>query len=257
VLTGAIAEDAEEATVSSVAFSPDGRNLVTAGTCPRSGSQAILWNPTKLEKRWWPGQAAITRIDGMSIRDSARLTAAYAPDGRAVALGTSLGMIVLWPYPIPWEHLRRRGERFDPVAYDRHVRRSRVAEITVGRGGEVRRIAFSPDGTSLAAAVGNVVVLWDYQHSDEKPPAVSNRRLLRGHGRAVRWLAFAPDSRTIGTASLDGTLRIWDARETFELSCLDTGAGPLHCLAFAPDGMTVAVGSEGGDIVVIDVDERR
>jgi len=120
----------------------------------------------------------------------------------------------------------------------------------------VRRIAFSPDGTTLAATVGNFVVLWDYQHPGEKTPVASNRRLLRGHAQAVRSLAFASDGRTIATASLDGTLRIWDARETFELSCLDAGAGPLHGLALAPDGMTVAVGSESGDIVILDLDER-
>jgi WD40 repeat protein len=121
----------------------------------------------------------------------------------------------------------------------------------------MRGIAFSPDGKTLAAAVGTAVVLWDYQHPDEKPPAVSNRRLLRGHAGAVRSLAFASDGRTIATASVDGTLRIWDARKAFELSCLDVGAGPLHGLAFAPDGMTVAVGSGWGEIAIIDVDERR
>jgi WD40 repeat protein len=245
-LAGVFTDDLWEAEVSSIAFSPDGRTLVTAGVHPGSGSRAIVWDVMAFER------GAQARIDSMDIRDNDSLTAAYSADGRTIALGSARGLIVLWPYPIPWGYHWRF---IDPVAYDRHVWRSRVAEVKVGRGGAVRRIAFSPDGTTLAAAVGNAVVLWDYRHPNEKPPAVSNRRLLRGHAGAVRSLAFAADGRTIATASLDGTLRVWDTREAFELSCLDAKAGPLHSLAFAPDGMTVAIGSEGGDIVIIDVDK--
>jgi WD40 repeat protein len=246
-LAGAFTGQTGEAEVSSIAFSPDGRNLVTAGTLPPSASRATLWDLQKGGQR---------RIDALNIRDNDSLTAAYSADGRTIALGSARGMIVFWPYPIPWEYSWRRGESIYPGAYDRHLRRSRVAEVTVGGRGAVRRIAFSPDGTTMAAAVGNAVVLWDYQHPDEKPPAVSNRRRLRGHTGTVRSLAFASDGRMMTTVALDGTLRIWDTREALEMSCLDAGAGPLHGLALAPDGMTVAVGGEGGDIAIMDMDER-
>lgn len=241
--------------VSSIAFSPDGQNLVGVGALPRSGAQAMLWDVSVFKSGRRPGLPA-PRIDSLTIKDADWLTPAYSSDGRTIALGGSRGLIVLWPYTIPWEHLRRRDEPFDRVAHDRHVRRSRMVEVRAGGEDPVRRIAFSPDGTTLAAAIGNVVDLWGYRHPEEKLPLVSNRRQLRGHAEYVRSLTFAPDGRTIATVSSDGTLRIWDARENFELSCLDAGAGPLHCLAFAPDGMTVAVGSEGGDIVIFDVDER-
>jgi WD40 repeat protein len=248
-LAGAIFEETGEAGVSSVAFSPDGRNLVTAGALPPSASRATLWDVAAFKKG---GQ---TRIDALDIRDNDSLTAAYSSDGRTIALGSARGMIVLWPYPIPWEYLRRRGTRFDRVAHDRHLRRSRVVEVRAGSEDAVRRIAFSPDNMTLAAAIGNVVDLWDYRHPEEKLPVVSNRRQLRGHTRAVRSLAFAPDGRKIASVSFDGTLRLWDAREGFELSCLDAGGGRLWDLAFARDGMTVAVGSESGDIAIIDMDE--
>jgi WD40 repeat protein len=257
-LNDVIIERTQEASVRSLAFSPDGRNLVTAGGLTGLGSEALLWDVTAFKRDRKPSEPPPI-IGALNFGDNPLVTAAYAPGGRAVALGDRRGTIVLWPYPIDWDYLRRRDEPFDRVAHDRHVRRSRVAEVTADsrHTDPVARVAFSPDGTTLAAAVDDVVVLWDYQHPDEEPPVVSNRRLLRGHARYVPSLAFAPDGRTIATISWDGTLRFWDAREAFELSCLDAGAGPLHGLALAPDGMTAAVGSEGGDIIIIDVDERR
>jgi WD40 repeat protein len=286
-LTVVVAEHAREAGIASVAFSPDGRNLVTVGAHPGMESQAILWDVAAFHyerqdlsrpvlSTTMPGRSShrvsyrlpVARrdrrpgaldpcIEVMNFKYKDWVTATYAPDGRAVALGCSGGTIMLWPDPIPWEHLRRRDEPFDRVVYDQHVRRSRVAEVTVGSGRMVRQVAFSPDGTTLAAVVRDDVLLWDYQHPDEKPPIVSNRRLLRGHAGYVIRLAFAPDGRTIASVARDGTLRFWDSREAIERCCLDAGVGPLRGLAFAPDGMTVAVGSEQGDIVIIDVDERR
>jgi WD40 repeat protein len=211
-LTDAIVEQTGEAGVWSVAFSPDGRNLVTAGGVPGPGSQAILWDVTAFKRDRKPREPS-PRMDALNFTDSL-VTATYAPDGRAVALGGSLGTIVVWPDPIPRDHLRRRDEPFDRAAHDRHEQRSGVAEVTAGSG-----------------------------YTD----AVA---------RYVTSLAFAPDGRTIATVSWDGTLRFWDAREAFELSCLDAGVGLLWGLALAPDGMNAAVGSERGDIVIIDVDER-
>ncbi len=252
---GSQPERSWEPLVSSVAFSPDGQYLVSAGALPRPRSEAILWNATVFNLgriRDLP----VPRIDSLTIKDTDCLTAAYASDGRTIALGGFQGLIVLWLYPNPRESLQKREKRFDSAARGRQVHRSCFVEVRAGSGDPVRRIAFSPDNTTLAAAIGNVVDLWDYRHPEERLPVVSNRRQLRGHADCVRSLAFTPDGRTIATASLDGTLRLWDARETFEFSCLDAGAGPLHCLALAPDGMTVAVGGEQGDIAIIDVDER-
>ncbi|KAG8703636.1 hypothetical protein FRC11_010568, partial [Ceratobasidium sp. 423] len=70
----------------------------------------------------------------------------------------------------------------------------------------VASTAFSPDGTSIALAVGNTVMLID---------ASNGRKLfdpLEGHTREVRSVAFSPDGTRIVSTSYDKTIRIWNAQ---------------------------------------------
>jgi hypothetical protein len=68
--------------------------------------------------------------------------------------------------------------------------------------GAAGHIAFSPDGTRLAAAGGTVIRVWD---TEGKPLFV-----FRGHLGNVSDLAFAPDGRTLVSTSEDGTALVWD-----------------------------------------------
>jgi WD40 repeat protein len=80
------------------------------------------------------------------------------------------------------------------------------------------------------------VMLWE----------VSTGRLrgaLGGHTDLVHALAFAPDGKTLATASNDGTARIWDVRWRKERVLLKGDAGVLLGVAFTPDGKTLATGN--------------
>lgn len=110
-------------------------------------------------------------------------------------------------------------------------------------GGEIRVMAYSPDGTTLVTGgADNAVRMWD----------TGSGALLRsvvGHSTAVTAIAFSPDGQTLATATGDGIVRLWDAGTGYLLRAL-RGSGPA--LAFVPDGSWLASGGGEGKVTLLD-----
>ena len=116
-----------------------------------------------------------------------------------------------------------------------------------GHPGGVVRVAFSPDGRSLAAGgSSSVVTVWD----------VATRRVahsLSGEGHQGV-LAFSPDGKFLSTGSSDGKVRVWSLPEGTLHAGLDHSSSkdPLqyvYALAYSRDGRFLASG--GGVRTVI------
>lgn len=117
-----------------------------------------------------------------------------------------------------------------------------------GHGGEIKAVAFSPDGkTVLSAALDFRVRLWDLHTGTLK-------QTLGGDiGEGGIWCAaFSPNGQIIaGGASQGeydsgtGEVKLWD-RHTGKLKrTLRPHGEVVVCLAFSPDGKTLASGAQG------------
>jgi WD40 repeat protein len=134
--------------------------------------------------------------------------------------------------------------------------------------GYVRSVAYSPDGSTLAAGYAGGVVLWDV--------ATRRRRateLLPVKEGYVESVAFSPDGNTLaaGYSVLSGRdvvvvagggVVLWDVavRRRRAAEPFPVAEGGVEAVAFSPDGNTLAAGYGGrviagqGGVVLWDVD---
>ena len=130
----------EAATVTAVAFSPDGRLLATGSGqtdsnqyMTASSGAVVLWDVTDPAH---PVQTARLLAGGVWVR-----AVAFSPDGRVLASGKG-ATVNLWDVT-------------DPV-------HPAAAAALIGHGGEVLGVAFSPDGQLLASCGADTTVrLWE------------------------------------------------------------------------------------------------
>lgn len=84
---------------------------------------------------------------------------------------------------------------------------------------------------------------------------------LTGHSNYVSAVAFSPDGRTVATASIDRTLRLWDISNPTKPIAVGqplTGhTSDVPGLAFSPDAHTLASASADNAIRLWDIDANQ
>jgi WD40 repeat protein len=244
-----------------VAFSPDGRHLVSGGKGIDGAGEVLIWDATPLVERASP--EPLRTLDHLANRPHV----AYSPDGRWIA--ASGKVVELWDADTGRLRLTLPGPASD-VAFSPDGKRI-VANnnLLAGGGGSVKvwnaetgrellslrghtgiiwGVAFSPDGTRIASAgySDQTVRLWD----------AKNGRLLHtllGHTDLVATVAFQPGGRQVASAGGDGTMRLWDAETGREVAKLRGHTDYIYRVAYSPDGRRLASASWDGTIKVWDV----
>jgi eukaryotic-like serine/threonine-protein kinase len=214
-----------EAFAGGVAFSPDGRLLVTTG---------------RLGDRGEPGTFCIREV-----RTGAKLiecdfgnaqghAGEYSPDGRWFALDVT-NAIVLLDVEHGWKE-RRRLQGHTGVIWQ--ISWAPIADPHANLANEPRGMRL------VSASADKTARVWD---------AATGRELgrLEGHGDVVRNALFSPDGRAIATGSLDGTVRLWDAETFTELTPRYQPSGAVMGLAFSRNGRWLAVGSHFDGLVTL------
>ena len=84
-----------------------------------------------------------------------------------------------------------------------------------------------------------------------------NVSLQIGHVESISDFDFSPDGRTLATASINGTLLLWDVASGRELRRIDTELRGLTSISFSPDGHSIALGSGYGSVQLRDAATGR
>ena len=163
---------------------------------------------------------------------------AFSPDGQTLATGSRAGL-TLWP-------MTGGPEVVLPDATNLFVRAGRVFQ------GE-RTLAFSPDGKSLVAARNAlsdrgvfVLSIWDTQTGKEA--VMPNDPEHIEHTGAITSLAFSPDGRTLATASMDYSIRLWNFVTRQRVATLQGHLSEVWAVAFSPDSHTVISAAKDGSV---------
>nr|WP_063829149.1 AAA family ATPase [Streptomyces sp. SID7815] len=85
--------------------------------------------------------------------------------------------------------------------------------------------------------------------------ASRRRAVFRGHEQDVNAVTWSPDGSRLATASDDGTVRIWDAREAGNPVVLTRRHGDgVYAVAWSPDGKRLAGGSRNRSVTIWDAE---
>jgi WD40 repeat protein len=204
---------AHDAPVSTLAFSPDGKQLLTGtGDSPLKG-EARLWD-----------LATGKPLGPPLVRDGYVSRVAFRPDGRSLLI-VAKAQARLW----------RSDRKSDPV-------------LLPHRPG-VSSAGYSPDGRFVVTAgPDGTVRLWDA--ADGKPVSQVLRHDTRGiqfpdQVCLVRAVAFSPDSKLLVTGSfvtdlshhryLGGEARLWRVPDGEPVGVPLPSLGPVMAAAFSPD----------------------
>ncbi|MFF5703185.1 WD40 repeat domain-containing protein [Streptomyces sp. NPDC012794] len=227
-----------------LAFSPDGSRLLVRA----NNGRILTWDPASglMLSESLPAPAGMLPwgLDFPADGRPAELWAPGGPPGRPVSLV---------------QHLAFCGATRQMAVIGAEGRVS-VQSTADGRGtgyvpdgvSDALALAATPDGTLVAAAMGERVVLWDA--SAPEAPHLE----LAAHLSTVGAMTFAPEGQLLATGDANGGVLLWDIRApSAPVHPLSGHVGPVYDLAFSPQGHRLASAGADGTVRLWDTTTGR
>jgi len=246
-----------EDTMSLMAFSPDGKAFTYGVSTPgrdAAPQRLIVWDVahdrerTTLDLASSPAGSSAGTAVAVALGPGGRtLLAARTPGSPEITdevwdTTTHRRTAVLKDFDNSTLAVRPDGRLLLGTSHTAELPSGPVAAQALGQGGQIGALAFSADGSRVAAGdLTGRVALWDgaLRHRAGILPNVFPAPVLNTP-EAVSALAFSPDGRTLAVAGDAGTIQLWDTATQQPLGgALPTPGEGIRSLAFSPDNDTL------------------
>jgi WD40 repeat protein len=213
------------ATIRGIAFTADGKQLVSAG----DDKVIRVWDLAS-------GKTVRTIRGESAVGTPGKIFAmALSLDGKWLAIGGDLGTETAQTIRL----------------YD--FESGKLVALVNGHTGVIRALAFSADGNKLISGSSDkTAIIWDTRlQSGVQVPEPKLLHRLEGHKADIFAVAFSPDGSRAVTGSYDKDLRLWQVSDGSQIALMADHGDKVMSLAFAPNG-TIASGDLSGAILLWD-----
>jgi WD40 repeat protein len=219
---GALARDAQLKVMSFVALSV----VLCSFGCREQQAEQSSRTPSKApiveEKRPIPGGKTIAPSGGPPFPYTIEpWCAAFSPDGKQILVGFGHHMFVA--------HDRQKPPGWSVQLFD--VESGKHLQTLNGHRGDVRFVAFFPDGKTAISSGGGGCLIWDLKKGAE----VSRFLLHFDYG------ALLPDGRRL-LCSSNRKLELWDVLQGTRLNKYDEIDNMVRSITVSPDGKHALLG---------------
>lgn len=242
---------AHEATVSKVAFSPNGNILASCSLGKKDN--LTLWDP-QTARKIRDLTSAQTKIYSISFNQSGKCLASADQDGIVIIWDTETGELK--------KRIQIRKDQTSAIAFrpgynnqlaicinrDVYIVNTDSGEIMESwlTNSQTTSLNFSPDGRYLAATddAGSVYV-WD---------VLTRQRKVRweAYGETLSAVRFIPDGDhfLVAAGGVSGGLNIWNLKTEIKVFHLKRHTDKIHEIAITPDGKNLATVSQDNSIML-------